>query len=153
MRKPFIAIAVAVLAGCLVLAPASSGKKGPKLVPAAVTVAASPSTVTPSTTTVTVTGNVKANSSCRKNRTVEFSYIGTGGTTALAVTAVTGPNGDFTAVLPKPTDAAPATVTLQASLDQIDRKVGSKKKGQKPKKGRKFTCLAAQGQTTLTIAP
>jgi hypothetical protein len=152
MRKPFIAVAVAALA-CLVVAPSAIGVKGPKLVPGAVTVAADPSTVTPATTTVTATGNLKSNSGCRKNRMVEFSYIGTGGTTPLAVTAVTGPNGDFTAVLPKPTDAAPATVTLQASLDQIDRKVGSKKKGPKPKKGRKFTCLAAQGQTTLTVAP
>jgi hypothetical protein len=152
MRKLLIATAVGALAASLAVAPAAIGKKGPKLVPGTVTVMASPTTVTPATTTVTVTGNLKANSGCRKNRTVEFSYVGTGGTTPLAVTAVTGPNGDFTAVLPKPTDTAPATVTLLASLDQIDRKVGSKKKGQKPKKGRKFTCLAAQGQTTLTVA-
>ncbi len=157
MRKLCIAIAVGALAACLAVAPAAIGKNGPKApkqVSGAVTVTASPSTVTPATTTVAVSGNLKASSGCRKGRTVEFSYVGTGGaTTPLAVTAVTGPNGDFSAVLPKPADAAPATVTLQASLDEIDRKVGSKKKGQKTKKGRKFTCLAAQGQTTLTVAP
>ena len=57
------------------------------------------------------------------------------------------------AVIPRPTDTAPATVTLQASADQADRRVGSKKKGKKHKKGRKIVCLAATGQTTLTLAP
>jgi hypothetical protein len=65
---------------------------------------------------------------------------------------MTRSNGDFTAVLPKPADVAPATVTLQASVDEADRKVGSKK-GRKAKKGRKITCLTAQGETTLTIVP
>jgi hypothetical protein len=153
MRKLFIAVAVGALAACVVAAPSAIGKKGPKLVSGTVTVTPTPSTVTPSTTTIAVTGNVKATSSCRKDRTVRFSYAGTGGTTALTETAETRPNGDFTAVLPKPADAAPATVTLQASVDETDRKVGSKKKGKKSKKGRKITCLSAQGQATLTVAP
>jgi hypothetical protein len=153
MRKLFIAIAVGALAACLAVAPAAIAKKGPKLVSGAVTVAATPSTVTPATTTITVTGNVKANSSCRKDRTVRFSYVGAGGTTALTETAETRSNGDFTAVLPKPADAAPATVMLRASVDETDRKVGGKKKGKKSKKGRKITCLSAQGEATLTVAP
>jgi hypothetical protein len=153
MRKLFIATTVGALAACLAVASTAVGVKAPKQVPGAVTVTATPSTVTAATTEVAVSGNLKATSGCRKNRTVEFSYIGAGGTTPLAVTTTTGPNGNFSAVLPKPTDAAPATVTLQASLDQVDRKVGSKKKGQKTKKGRKFTCLAARGVTTLTVAP
>jgi hypothetical protein len=149
----YIAIVVGALATCLALAPAAIAKKGPKQVGGTVAVTAAPSTVTASTTTVTVTGNVKANSSCRKGRTVRFSYVGAGGTAALTETAMTRSNGDFTAVLPKPADVAPATVTLQASVDEADRKVGSKKKGRKAKKGRKITCLTAQGETTLTIVP
>jgi peptidoglycan glycosyltransferase len=78
---------------------------------------------------------------------------GTGGTTQLGETTETRSNGNFTAVLPRPTDTAPATVTLQVDVDQADRKVGSKKKGKKQKKGRKITCLAASGQTTLTLVP
>jgi len=69
------------------------------------------------------------------------------------VTAVSGPNGDFAASLPKPADAAPATVTLEATAGQVDRRVGSAKKGKKPKKGRKITCLSATGQAALTVAP
>jgi hypothetical protein len=153
MRKLFIAVAVGALVACVAAAPSAIGKKGPKLVSGAVTVTPTPSTVTPTTTTITVTGNVKASSSCRKDRTVRFAYTGAGGTTTLTETAVTRSNGDFTAVLPKPTDAAPATVTLQASVDEADRKVGSKKKGKKAKKGRKITCLSAQGEATLTVAP
>ena len=118
-----------------------------------VSLLANPSTVTGSTTTISVSGNVMATSGCRKNRTLAFSYVGAGGTTPLTVTAVSGPNGDFAASLPKPADAAPATVTLQATAGQVDRRVGSAKKGKKPKKGRKITCLSATGQTTLTVAP
>jgi hypothetical protein len=58
--------------------------------------------------------------------------------------AETGPNGNYSAVLPRPTDppfAPPTTVALQATVDFAVRKVGSKKKGKKAKKGRQFHCL------------
>jgi hypothetical protein len=155
MRKLLSAIAIGLLASFLMVAATAVGKgpKSPKQVAGTVSVVATPSTLGPADTTTTVAGNVKANSSCRKDRIVRFAYTGLGGTTQLAETAETRSNGDFTAVLPRPADAAPATVMLQASVDQADRKVGSKKKGKKPKKGRKITCLAATSQTTLTLVP
>ena len=155
MRKLLSAIAIGLLASFLMVAATAVGKgpKSPKQVAGTVSVVATPSTLGPADSTTTVAGNVKANSSCRKDRIVRFTYTGLGGTTQLAETAETRSNGDFTAVLPRPADAAPATVMLQASVDQADRKVGSKKKGKKPKKGRKITCLAATSQTTLTLVP
>ena len=86
---------------------------------------------------------------------MRFSNVNgtTGVVTPLATTAITGPNGDYTAVLPKPTDTAPASVTLQATVDQSIRKVGSKKKGKKAKKGRQFICLEITGQSVpITVA-
>jgi hypothetical protein len=155
MRKLITAIAVGALAVGLTVAPGAVAKKGPKQVSGTVSVVATPSTITPTTTTVTATGNVKANSSCRKDRTVRFTYLsGNGAVTPLAETAETRSNGDYSVVLPKPADAAPATVTLQATVDQATRKVGSKKKGKKTKKGRKFNCLELTGQSTpLSVTP
>jgi hypothetical protein len=161
MRKRLTTIALGSLIACIAVVPGAlgnnghgpKGPKGPKQAPGSVSLAASPSTVTPTTSTISVNGNVRATSGCRKDRTVQFSYLGSGGTTALPITAATGPNGDFTATLPRPTDAAPATVTLQATAGQADRKVGSAKKGKKSKKGRKITCLSGTGQTTLTVVP
>ena len=158
MRKRLTMITLGSLIACIAIAPGALGNKGhgpkgPKQAPGSISVTATPSTVTPTASTISVTGNVMATSGCRKDRTVEFSYFGTGGTTPLSVTATTGPNGDFAATLPKPADAAPATVTLQATAGQTDRKVGSAKKGKKAKKGRKITCLSAPGQTILTVTP
>ena len=155
MRKLLSAIAIGLLASFLVASATAIGKgpKAPKQAPGSVSVLATPSTLGSADAATTVAGNLKSNSGCRKDRTVRFSYTGPGGTTPLAQTAETRSNGDFTAVLPRPADAAPAAITLQVSVDQADRKVGSKKKGKKPKKGRKITCLAATGQTTLTLVP
>jgi hypothetical protein len=153
MRKLCTLIALGALAAGLVAAPGAIGKKSPKQVPASVTLTATPSTLGATATTVTVSGNVQATSSCRKDRTVRFSYTGAAGTTDTGATTVTRSNGDFTAVLTKPADVAPATVTLTATVDAADRKVGSKKKGKKSKKGRKINCLSATGSTPLTITP
>lgn len=155
MRKLLSAIAIGVLASSFVVSTTAIGKgpKSPKQASGSLSVVATPSTLAAADATTTVTGNLMSNSGCRKDRLVRFAYTGTGGTTQLAQTTETRSNGDFTAVLPRPTDTAPATVTLQVSVDQADRKVGSKKKGKKQKKGRRITCLAATGQTTLTLAP
>ena len=155
MRKLMLSIAMGVLAVGLVAVPIATAKKGPKPVAATVSVTPTPTTITSATPTVTVTGNVKANSSCRKDRTVRFAYVNTvtGGVTPLAETAVTESNGDYTVILPKPTDAGPATVIVRATLDQVTRKVGSKKKGKKDKKGRRFDCLTATADSApLTVA-
>jgi hypothetical protein len=155
MRKLPIAIAVGALAVSLAAAPAVVAKKGPKDVGGTVTVTATPSTIELTTTTVAVSGNVQAGSSCRKNRTVRFSYVDSTGTTALTETAVTKPNGDYSATLPKPTTTGPSTATLVATVDQAVRtNKGSskgKKKGHKKGKAKKFNCLEITGQTTLTV--
>ena len=156
MRKLITMIAVGALAAGAVAAPSAIAKPAPKQVSGTVSVTPTPTTITTTTTTVSVSGNVAANSSCRKDRTVRFSYVNgtTGAVTPLATTAITGSNGDYTAVLPKPTDAAPASVTLRATVDQATRKVGSKKKGKKAKKGRQFICMEVTGQSVpLTVAP
>jgi len=152
MRKFIVMAAIGALAVGMTAAPAALAKKGPKQVSSTVTVAATPTTITPEVTTVTVTGNVAATSSCGKDRTVRFAYVNGTTVTPLAQTAITGPNGDYTAVLPKPTDAAPATVTVRATVDPAVRKVGSKKKGKKNKKGRAFNCLGATADSApLTV--
>lgn len=154
MRRIAIATAVSVLAVGLTAAPGVLAKKGPKQVGGTVTVTATPSTIETTTTTVAVSGNVKSSSSCRKGRTVRFSYTDPSGTTPLAETAVTKPNGDFSATLPKPLTAGPASVTLTATVDQATRKLKGKgkKKGHAKGKARKFDCLSISGQTVLTVA-
>ena len=161
MRKLITAIGVGALAVSLSAAPAVIGKPGPKgpkgakNVGGTISVTATPSTIDAATTTVAVSGNLKANSSCRKNRTVRFSYTDAGGTTALVETAVTRPNGDFSATLPKPATTGPATATLNATVDEAVRKTkGSskgKKKGHKKGKAKKFNCLETTGTAALTV--
>lgn len=155
MRKLITAIAMGALAASLVAAPSAIAVKAPKPVSATVTVVPTPTTITPETTTVTASGNVSATSSCRKDRIVHFSYVNTSTNvvTPLVETALTGSNGDYTVVLPKPTDAAPATVALRATVDQVIRKVGSSKKGKKNKKGRQFDCLTTTADSSpLTVS-
>jgi hypothetical protein len=77
-------------------------------------------------------------------------------TTPLAETATTRSNGSYTATVPKPADTNPPTtsVVLRATVDPQTRKVGSKKKGKKTKKGRAFNCLQITGDSApITIAP
>ena len=155
MRKVMITIAMGFIAVALVAAPSAIAVKAPKPVSATVTVVPTPTTIEPTTTTVAVEGNVSSTSSCRKDRTVRFAYVNTSTSvvTPLAETAVTGSNGDYTVVLPKPTDAGPAAVAVRATVDQVIRKVGSKKKGKKDKKGRKFDCLTTTADSVpLTVS-
>src|SRR5262245_48109233 len=109
-----LAIGVAVAPGAGAVPGGGHGPQGPKppkgdkQVFGTVRVAVTPTTITSTTTGVTASGNVLATGSCRKDRTVHFAYVY--GTTVpptvtmLSQTAVTGPNGDYTAPLPKPTD-------------------------------------------------
>lgn len=162
MRKLFTASAVCALAVGLTVAPGAIGKKTVKQVSGTVTVAATPTTIEPTTTAVVVTGNVKANSSCRKNRTVRFSYMsGLGVVTPSAVTVETRSNGNFTASLEKPPTDADGTTSVVATVDQTLRtkKLKGKKKGaaKGKKKGkvkkRKFNCLEISGQSApLTVS-
>ena len=149
MRKLIAAGAVLAVSIGLVVAPGASAVKSPKQVPGTVSVFVTPNPVPASATTVTASGNVASSSSCRKDRTVHFTYINsiTGAQTPLAQPAVTGPTGDYTAVLPRSNATLPSTAVLQATVDEQIRKVGSKKKGKKTKKGRQFDCLQIVGQS------
>jgi hypothetical protein len=155
MRRIISAGAVCAMAIGLVVAPSAVGKAAPKQVSGAVSVLVSPNPVPFTTTVVTASGNVAASSSCRKDRTVRFQYVNTrtGAVEPLAVTAVTRSNGDYTASLPRPAvptppATLPQTYVLQATVDQTERKVGSKKKGKKKKRGRQFICLQVSGQSS-----
>ena len=159
MRKLISACAVCAMAVGLVVAPGALGKKGTKNVGGTVSVSVTPSTFTTGDTTVTtatVSGNVASSSNCRKDRTVRFAYVNGTTVTPLAATAVTRPNGDYTATVPRPADTNPPTtsVALRATVDAAIRKVGSKKKGKKTKKGRAFNCLAITGDSAaVTLTP
>jgi hypothetical protein len=156
MRKLLSACAVCTVAVGLVVVPSAFGVKSAKQVGGTVTVSATPTTITATTSSVTASGNVASSSSCRKDRLVHFEYVNGATITPLVVTATTGPNGDYTATLPKPTDTNPPTtsVVLRVTVDPVTRTVGSKKKGKHAKKGRAFNCLALTGDSVpLAIAP
>jgi hypothetical protein len=158
MRKLFTATAVCALAVGLTVAPGVSGKAQTKQVASGVTVSAAPTTVDPTTTAVSATGNVKANSSCRKNRTVTFDYVsGTGVVTPTGISAVTGPNGDFSATLPAPATTADGTTTVRATVTETIRTKVIKGKNKGANKGkkkgktqkRKFNCLSGTGTSNV----
>jgi hypothetical protein len=144
MKKLLGAAAVCALTVGLVAAPGASAVKSPKQVTGTVTVSVTPSPIPSTATTVTATGNLASNSGCRKDRLVHFAWVSGATVVPLTETVETGPNGGYSVVLPRPTDppfTPPTTVALQATVDFAVRKVGSKKKGKKAKKGRQFHCL------------
>jgi hypothetical protein len=161
MKKLLGAAAVCALTVGLVAAPGASAVKSTKQVTSTVTVSATPTTIAPTTTAVNVTGNVLANSSCRKNRTVTFAYV-TGGVAGPNVTTtptpvVTGPNGDFSATLPPPSPLVDGTTQVRATvLETLRTKVikgKHKGAGKGKKKGavkkRKFNCLQGSGDSNV----
>jgi hypothetical protein len=156
MKKLISACALCAVAMAAVAVPSALGVKSAKQVGGTVSVDVSPTTVEATTTSVTASGGVASNSSCKKGRTVHFAYVN--GTTVgpeIGLTT-TGSNGKYTVTLPKPTDTNPptASVVLRATVDQVTRKVGSKKKGKKTKKGRRFDCLQITGDSgPIAIAP
>ena len=154
MKKLISATVVCVVAIGLVAVPGALGVKSPKLVVSTVNVGVSPIPLANTTTTVAVTGNVAANSSCRPARTVHFSWVSNGVAGPEVGSAVTRSNGDFSATLPRPTDTFPATssVSLRTTVDQVTRKVGSKKKGKKTKRGRVFECLGTSADVPVTLS-
>jgi hypothetical protein len=159
MKKLISACAVCAVAVGLVAVPGALGVKSAKQVGGTVSVSVTPSTFTTGDTTVTtatVSGTVASNSNCRKDRTVHFAYVNGATVTPLAETATTKGNGSYTATVPRPADTNPPTssVVLRATVDPAIRKVGSKKKGKKAKKGRAFNCLQITGDSApLAIAP
>jgi len=156
MKKLISAGAVCAVAVGLVAVPNALGVKSAKQVGGTVTVSATPTTIDATTASVSASGSVASNSNCKKDRTVRFAYVNGATVTPLAETATTKGNGSYTATLPKPTDTNPPTtsVVLRATVDPLTRKVGSKKKGKKTKKGRAFSCLTFSGDSgPIAIAP
>jgi hypothetical protein len=149
MRKLISACAVCAVAVGLVVVPNAFGVKSAKQVGGTVSVAVTPTTVDATTTTLTASGSVASNSSCKKDRTIHFAYVNGATVTPLAETATTMSSGKYEVTLPKPTDTNPPTtsVVLRATVDPVTRKVGSKKKGKKTKKGRVFNCLTFSGDS------
>lgn len=148
MKKLISACAVCAVAVSAVAVPSALGVKSAKQVGGTVTVNVTPSTVDATTTSVTASGSVASNSSCKKDRTVHFAYVNGTSVGSEVGTATTGPSGKYTVTLPKPTDTNPptASVVLSATVDGVTRKVGSKK-GKKTKKGRRFDCLQIIGDS------
>jgi hypothetical protein len=156
MRKLISAGAVCAVAVGLVAVPNALGVKSAKQVGGTVTVAVTPTTIDATTTTLAASGSVASNSGCKKDRIVHFAYVNGATVTPLAESAETKGNGSYAATLPKPTDTNPPTtsVVLRATVDPLTRKVGSKKKGKKTKKGRAFNCLTFSGDSApIAIAP
>ena len=156
MRKLVSACAVCAMAIGLVAVPNALGVKSAKQVGGTVSVGVTPTTVDSTTTTLTASGGVASNSGCKKDRALHFAYVNGATVTPLAETAETKNNGSYTATLPKPADTNPPTtsVVLRATVDPTTRKVGSKKKGKKTKKGRRFDCLTFSGDSApIAIAP
>ncbi len=156
MRRLVSACAVCAVAIGLVAVPNALGVKSAKKVGGTVSVGVTPTTVDSTTTTLIASGRVSSNSNCKKDRTLHFAYVNGATVTPLAETAETKSNGSYTATLPKPTDTNPptASVVLRATVDPTTRKVGSKKKGKKTKKGRRFDCLTFSGESApIAIAP
>jgi hypothetical protein len=148
MRKPPAAIAACALVLGLTAAVAAAGEANPREVSALVSVVATPSTVTPATTTVTASGNVQAKRGCRRSRRIRLAYdvdvIQNQTPDTQLGTVTTNSDGNFTAVVPKPTQArADKTVTLFASVKRKIRK----------KSGRDIKCLDTRSGTTLTVVP
>jgi hypothetical protein len=161
MKRLIGATAACALAIGLVVTPAGA-VKSTKQVASTVTVSATPTTIDPTISAVNVTGNVKANSSCRKNRTVHFFYL-TNGVVGpeVGTPATTRSNGDFSATLSPPSTAADGTTQVRAVVEQALRTkvIKGKKKGagKGKKKGaikkRKFNCLEGTGDSNvLTVS-
>jgi hypothetical protein len=155
MKKLISAGVVCAVAVGLVAVPGALGVKSPKLVSGTVSVGVSPIPLPDTTTSVSVSGNLASNSSCRKDRTLHFSWVTNGVPGAEVGSAVTRSNGDFSATLPRPTDTSATTssVNLRTTVDQVTRKVGSKKKGKKTKKGRAFECLTISADVPVGLTP
>lgn len=158
MRKLVSACAVCAIAVGLVAVPSALGVKGPKVVGGTVTVGATPTTITSTTPSFAASGNVASGSSCRKDRTVHLAYVENGVAGPEVGSAITGPNGDYTAAtLPKPTVANPTaggTVVVRATVDPVLIRVVGKKKGKHNKKGRPFQCGQLTGDSgPITVSP
>jgi hypothetical protein len=155
MRKVQAAAALCAVAIVALGAVSGAAAQGPEKVHGKVAVTATPTNevVPPATkaktTTVTVTGKVKAKSTCLSSRKIQFTEVTPSGSYTQAVTAVSSRNGSFTATLPfnsagLTSKANGTAVTISATATQVTRR--DKNTGDKVK------CLEASGINDFTAA-
>jgi hypothetical protein len=147
MRKVFAAAALAAVAIVVLGAAVGAAAKGPLKVHGKLSVLATPTNTTDSkgktkTTSVTVTGKVKAKSACLSGRKITFTEVTPSGSYPQSVTAVSNGKGSWTATLPfvstgLTSKANGTAVTVSATATQVSRK--DKATGDKVK------CLEASG--------
>lgn len=155
MKKLISAAAVCTVAVGLVAVPGALGVKSTKQVPTTVSVNVTPTTIAHDGS-VTASGDVLSNSSCRKDRTVSLQWVDSVLNTPVGAptTTTSGPSGKYSTSVTAPATAG--TYTLQATVPPpaVIRKVGSKKKGKKTKRGRRFSCNPTTSPTsssTVTV--
>jgi hypothetical protein len=147
MRKVFAAAALSAVAIVALSAAIGAAAKGPVKLPGKVSVSPLPVNTTDSkgkskTTSVTVTGKVKARGACLRGRKITFIEVTPAGSYPQSVTAKSSANGSFTATLPfvstgLTSKANGTAVTISATATQISRK--------DPKSGDRVKCLEASG--------
>ena len=141
MKRLISACAVCAVAVAAVAAPSALGVKSTKQVASSVTVDVTPNPVVAGGK-ATGRGTVSSNSNCQKDRTVVLEWVDASSVATPAGSAQTNGSGKYKADLTAP--AVAGTYTLRATVQgPVIRKVGSKKKGQKTKKGRQFSCNAS----------
>jgi hypothetical protein len=155
MRKVHAAAALSAVAILAVVAASGAAAQGPEKVHGKVALTATPTNevVPPSTkqktTTVTVTGKVKAKSTCLAGRKIVFTEVTPSGSYTQSVTAVSSRNGSFTATLPfdstgLTSKANGTAVTVSATATQVTRKDKDS--------GEKIRCLEASGINDFAAA-
>jgi hypothetical protein len=100
-------------------------------------------TVTPATTSLSASGSVASTPRCRGSRTIRFVYQNGATVTPVAVTATSDATGAYSATIPKPSDAAPATVTLYADVVSATRR----------RHGTRIRCEPTRNGQALTVSP
>jgi hypothetical protein len=154
MRKVHVAVALGAVALFAVVAASGAAAQGPLKVHGKAAVYATPINTVDSngktkTTSVEVTGKVKAQSACLAGRKIVFTEVTPSGSYVQTVTAVSTRNGSFTASLPftsagLTSKANGTAVTLSATATQVTRR--DKESGDKVK------CLEASGINDFTAA-
>lgn len=147
MRKVRAAAAFCAVAIVAVAAASGAVAQGPVKVHGKTSVFPTPVNTVDSkgkthTTSITVTGKVKARAACLAGRKIEFTEVTPSGSYVQSVTAVTARKGAYTATLPfvnsgLNSKANGTAVTVSATATQVTRK--DKDSGDKVK------CLEASG--------
>ena len=154
MRKVYAAAALGAVAIVAVSAASGAAAEGPLKIHGKVSLAATPINTVDSkgktkTTSVTVTGKVKAQAACLSGRKITFIEVTPSGSYGQSVTAKSNSKGAFTATLPfnstgLNSKANGTAVTVSATATQVTRK--DKATGDKVK------CLESSGINDFAAA-